>query len=166
MKRDPELDKIRGLRVKECRKKRGLTQKQLADRIGCSKQTISNIETASKSRGLTLYYATKISHALDANADYLMAVTDSADGISSKFYAYTQKDCFVRLNIIYELLQSYHFVEKVTRYPIMDKNQIVYSWGMEITLKNGKVVRLAKADAISVFDALVDFMGFQLHKLL
>lgn len=42
--------------LKEAREKKGLTQQELADRIGCQRQTILKIETSKYSPGLDILY--------------------------------------------------------------------------------------------------------------
>ncbi len=67
---DNEQIKQMGKRIKECRKKKKLTQSQLADILGISTDQVSNIELG-KSACKTdhIYLLTQV---LDISADYLL----------------------------------------------------------------------------------------------
>lgn len=60
-----------GLRIKEMRLKRGLTQDRLAELVGCNVSHISNIENNYTKLSLNVLFA--ISNALDTSIDYLLS---------------------------------------------------------------------------------------------
>ena len=59
-----------GGRISACRKDKRLTQEQLAERIGVSLQTVSNIECGKKAARPE--NIAKICNALDSTADYIL----------------------------------------------------------------------------------------------
>ncbi len=59
-----------GLRIKESRRKRNITAEKLAELVGVSVQTISNIENGRK--GVSLKVFLKICENLKTSADYLL----------------------------------------------------------------------------------------------
>jgi len=61
-------DSERGERIRLARKRKGLTQKQLARSIGCSQSNISLIE---KGRIFNLFLAIKLMQVLGVDEDYL-----------------------------------------------------------------------------------------------
>lgn len=61
-------------RIKELRKERGLTQKQLAELVGCSQPMIVLWE--SEKCEPTATAIVKLSEALECSADYLLGKTD------------------------------------------------------------------------------------------
>lgn len=61
---------IMGDRVKELRKKRRLTQEQLAEKIGVSLQYVSEIERGLSMPSMQVFL--KLLEVLDASADYLL----------------------------------------------------------------------------------------------
>ncbi|PLT21535.1 XRE family transcriptional regulator [Psychrobacter sp. MES7-P7E] len=61
-----------GLRVKEAREHRGLTQGELADKIGWSQQALSTLEKRDSKKSA---YASPIAKALDIDIDWLMGGT-------------------------------------------------------------------------------------------
>ena len=61
---------IMGDRVKELRKKRRLTQEQLAEKIGISLQYVSEIERGLSMPSMQVFL--KLLEVLDASADYLL----------------------------------------------------------------------------------------------
>ena len=60
-----------GMRIKEVRLKRGLTQDRLAELVGCNVSHVSNIENNYTKLSLNVLFA--ISNALDTSIDYLLA---------------------------------------------------------------------------------------------
>lgn len=62
-------DKL-GLRIKEIRKQKGLTQEQLAEIVGCNTSHISNIENNHTKVSLNVLLT--IANALDTTIDYLI----------------------------------------------------------------------------------------------
>ena len=77
---DPEhiqvLDKVEfGLRVRKKREALQMTKATLAEKIGSSVETISNIEGAHK--GTTLNRLLRLSIALETSPNYLLAVADN-----------------------------------------------------------------------------------------
>lgn len=60
-----------GIRIKELRLKRGLTQENLAEMVGCNVSHISNIENNYTKLSLNVLFA--IANALNTSIDYLLA---------------------------------------------------------------------------------------------
>lgn len=65
---------MNGYRLREIRESRGLTQKDLADRVGMSDQQIYRYE--SDKTDATGEALTKLSKALEVSADYLLGLVD------------------------------------------------------------------------------------------
>ncbi|EHD4919976.1 helix-turn-helix domain-containing protein [Listeria monocytogenes] len=77
-----------GDRIKNARKSKNLTQKQLADKLGASSQVISNFE-----RGYTEIPASTIidiARVLEVSVDYLLA--DNSHKEDKKYWELTEKD--------------------------------------------------------------------------
>ena len=72
-------------RLRQLRKNKKLTQKQLADKLGVAKSTVSSLETGG-SPSLDLLH--DLSIALDAKVEYLLGLEDrqwiSVDGLSER----------------------------------------------------------------------------------
>ncbi|WP_371374831.1 helix-turn-helix domain-containing protein [Sporomusa aerivorans] len=66
---------ITGIRVKQLRKNKGLTQKQLADMINVSPQVISNWERA-YTPGISHDDLSRLASVLDTTTDYLTGISD------------------------------------------------------------------------------------------
>ena len=65
------MDKLTmGDRIKETRKKRGLTQEQLAEKLDISVEYVSQIERGMKIPSMQIFI--KLVEALDVSADYLL----------------------------------------------------------------------------------------------
>ena len=67
-RREMNWDKKRGARIRTAREMNNLTQRQLADRVGCAQSNISLIE---KGRVFSLSLALKIMEVLGIDEDYL-----------------------------------------------------------------------------------------------
>ncbi len=70
-----EEKNITGVRIKQLRNNKGLTQKQLADMVSVSPQVISNWERA-YTPGITQDDLSRLAAALDTTADYLTGITN------------------------------------------------------------------------------------------
>jgi transcriptional regulator with XRE-family HTH domain len=60
-----------GERIKDCRSKIGMTQQELADAVGISRNSLSRIETSAVPN-MTVYTAMRIAHALGITMDFLV----------------------------------------------------------------------------------------------
>lgn len=60
-----------GERIKDCRSKIGMTQQELADAVGISRNSMSRIETSAVPN-MTVYTAMRIAHALGITIDFLV----------------------------------------------------------------------------------------------
>jgi transcriptional regulator with XRE-family HTH domain len=60
-----------GERIKDCRSKIGMTQQELADAVGISRNSMSRIETSAVPN-MTVYTAMRIAHALGITMDFLV----------------------------------------------------------------------------------------------
>lgn len=60
-----------GERIKDCRSKIGMTQQELADAVGISRNSMSRIET-SVVPNMTVHTAMRIAHALGITMDFLV----------------------------------------------------------------------------------------------
>ncbi len=63
-----------GLRIREARKRMGLKQKQLADRLGVTKETISRYESNVQTPSLSK--VTRLASCLHTSVDYLLGLED------------------------------------------------------------------------------------------
>lgn len=72
-------------RVKEARKKAGLNQAELAERLGVGQNTVSNYENATGNKGSApkLETAAKIAEVLNVSLDWLVGLGTSTNGASS-----------------------------------------------------------------------------------
>mgnify|MGYP000918786148 FL=1 len=66
------MGKTIGQRIKELREKKGLTQKELSDLVGCAQTTIAGWE-ALANRGPGKKFITQVAQALEVSVDYLLA---------------------------------------------------------------------------------------------
>lgn len=60
-----------GERIKDCRSKIGMTQQELADAVGISRNSMSRIETSAVPN-MTVYTAMRIAKALGISMDFLV----------------------------------------------------------------------------------------------
>ena len=67
-------EKRAGSRIKELREEMGLTQKQLADKIGIARNTITQYELGIAS--MSVRVLTLLIQTLDTTAEYLLGLTD------------------------------------------------------------------------------------------
>ena len=72
--KDINLNKLSGLRLKQCRELRKLTQEQLAEKVGFNSKYISMLENSK--RNIDWDNAHKFANVLDVSADYLMGMSD------------------------------------------------------------------------------------------
>ncbi|MBQ8030752.1 MAG: helix-turn-helix transcriptional regulator, partial [Butyrivibrio sp.] len=81
-----------GMKIKDLRLKRGLTQDQLSELVGCNISHISNIENNYTKLSLNILLA--IANALDTTIDYLLATqyTGTSSGLDSAIIK-ALKDC-------------------------------------------------------------------------
>lgn len=70
MQKEVDYEKL-GIRIKEVRLKRGLTQDNLAEMVGCNTSHISNIENNYTKLSLNVLLA--IANSLDVSIDYLLS---------------------------------------------------------------------------------------------
>lgn len=74
---DTELNKKRAARLKECRKKKGITQEQLADLLGYQNgQTIYNWESCKRPMPTDIDTIKRMAKSLDVNYRYLLCESD------------------------------------------------------------------------------------------
>ena len=78
-----DLTKTIGLRIKEKREARGLSQKELAEKIGVTPSAINQYESSAK-RPSTEYLA-KIALELSTETDYLLGITNKDDEVVVAF---------------------------------------------------------------------------------
>lgn len=76
-----ELHRKIAERVRQARRGRGLSQEQLAERIGVQPETVSRYETGSVPLSLTMLY--RVSDALDVPVDSLLVV-DQGRGLDDR----------------------------------------------------------------------------------
>ncbi|MGG3737226.1 helix-turn-helix domain-containing protein [Aeribacillus pallidus] len=69
------ITKVIGERLRELRKKRGLTLQEAADRIGVARSTYSGYESNYRQPPLEILY--NIAEVLQTSADYLLGLTDN-----------------------------------------------------------------------------------------
>jgi repressor LexA len=67
-------------RLRELRRAKGLTQEDLAVRLGTSRSTVAGYEAPSKEREPDLAVVRKIAHLFDVTVDYLTGVSDEPRG--------------------------------------------------------------------------------------
>ena len=81
-----------GMKIKDLRLKRGLTQDQLSELVGCNISHISNIENNYTKLSLNILLA--IANALDTTIDYLLTTqyTGTSSGLDSAIIK-ALKDC-------------------------------------------------------------------------
>jgi transcriptional regulator with XRE-family HTH domain len=60
-----------GERIKDCRSKIGMTQQELADAVGISRNSLFRIEKSAVPN-MTVYTAMRIAHALGITMDFLV----------------------------------------------------------------------------------------------
>ena len=80
-----EVDyKALGVRIKEVRLNRGLTQDNLAEMVGCNTSHISNIENSYTKLSLNVLLA--IANSLDTSVDYLLCnqVNDTSSALNKE----------------------------------------------------------------------------------
>lgn len=80
-----EVDyKALGVRIKEVRLNRGLTQDNLAEMVGCNTSHISNIENSYTKLSLNVLLA--IANSLDTSVDYLLynQVNDTSSALNKE----------------------------------------------------------------------------------
>ena len=65
---------IFGTRILELRKRDGLSQAQLGEKVGLSHKAISTIESGT--RGTTIDKLTELAYVFRVSADYLLGITD------------------------------------------------------------------------------------------
>lgn len=81
-----------GRKVKMARKRRGLTQQDLAERVDCSPTYVSYIESGLKSMGLGTFVL--IANSLNVSADELLAdVLENTIRVSNHSFAGLLADC-------------------------------------------------------------------------
>ena len=80
-----------GMRIKEIRLKRELTQDNLAEMVGCNTSHISNIENNYTKLSLNVLIA--ISNALDVSVDYLLSnqYKDTSSALDNEILRVLQK---------------------------------------------------------------------------
>ena len=105
--RDVDFVKV-GARIRLLRSEKGWTQKELAEKIGCSNTHMSHIETGENKVSLTLLL--RLSYALEVSMDYLLLDTPYArpEGIIDEGIARKLKRCssttLVTVNRIIDVL--------------------------------------------------------------
>lgn len=72
---DVDFKKV-GARIRKLRNEKGLTQEQLSEKIGCSNNHMSHVETAQNKVSLTLLL--RLSYALEVSLDYFLLDTPYA----------------------------------------------------------------------------------------
>lgn len=88
-----------GIRLRECREAAGMTQKQLADEIHTTYQSISNIERGE--RRLTVDNARAAAKVLNVRMEYLLCEDDIRTSLDSRLsFVKETKDLCIALNII------------------------------------------------------------------
>ncbi|MDR1674350.1 MAG: helix-turn-helix domain-containing protein [Oscillospiraceae bacterium] len=99
--------KILGLRIKEMRKLKGLTQEQLAEMTDLSANFIAKIE--SNNSTVSLISLVKIANILDSSIDYLLCNTGSSGAgetdilINNMLKTFDEQDKSLLINIIREI---------------------------------------------------------------
>lgn len=106
MKRD--LSEV-GSRIKKARKSKGISQVELADKLGISVSHISNIENGKKNVGLDIFI--DITDALDISADWLLNGTSDSSALIPEqaiqlFADCTESEIQTLLNVAREVKHS------------------------------------------------------------
>lgn len=97
-----------GNRIKECRKRAGLTQEQLSERIGLSKNHISGIERGLNQPTIGFLLSLYLSIGCSPNEILLGIPTQEVDEITSKIQRLSAKDQEFIANIIDLILHKEH----------------------------------------------------------
>ncbi len=139
-----------GKLIKESRKKRGMTQKQLADAIGVSTVTIQNYEN--NRREPNMETLSKIGAVLK-----VFFFKFSTEEENSKLYELSQVD-------------SSHLFHVILKYMENTKNfktQLEFSFLDEITEEDTKEDKnlITTTEITEIIDKMCDFMEFEIHKL-
>ncbi|WP_346207593.1 helix-turn-helix transcriptional regulator [Caldifermentibacillus hisashii] len=87
---DIDLKNILGKRIKEVREAKGLTQPELAERIGSTDRNVSNYETGYSFPSVKVLY--QISVELDASIDYLLGLTNDPKVSNKQFHQLSAQD--------------------------------------------------------------------------
>ena len=77
---DSSLTEI-GKRIQSCRKQRGYTQEQLADRMNVSIQMVSNLERGNKA--IRIENLINLSKILDVSTDYILTGKETANDVQA-----------------------------------------------------------------------------------
>lgn len=95
-----------GSRIRECRKKTGLTQEQLAEKVNISPTYLSEIETDRKQAGRKVLCT--IAEVLDVSLDYLMYARKEHNGdIRAAEWRLLLDDCTgYERGVLYDLAKS------------------------------------------------------------
>lgn len=98
-------------RIKETRKSRDLTQKQLAERVGVGRETVANLESGKYNPSLEV--ADRIAAALDCHIYEIFPLLDSAsyyrrklDETSAEATRYTMESVFEFVSTAYDTFQD------------------------------------------------------------
>jgi len=85
------LLQILGRRLKDVREMRGLNQAELAQRVGVSRASISNLEAGKQ--GLTLETLYHLAHALDTEPRYLLPTLEEFRSAPVDMTDFVERNC-------------------------------------------------------------------------
>ena len=74
---DKEINCILGQRIRQIRKKKGLTREQLSEKLSVSTRFLANVESGKT--GVSISTLKSISIVLDTQSDYLLGIYDDTD---------------------------------------------------------------------------------------
>lgn len=135
-----------GLKIKNARKNKGLTQKQLAQILGVSVITIQNYENSRRNPSVDVLK--KISEILDVNTSVLL--NDNS--------------------FKYELINNYDFTEKILDYlgySLIEKRLLDDSYIYVLTnIKNNEKISLSAEEIDYFIIDLKDVINFEVSKLI
>lgn len=114
-----DLKNFLGKRIKEVREAKGLTQPELAERIGSTDRNVSNYETGYSFPSVKVLY--KISVELDASIDYLLGLTNDPKVSNKQFNQLSVQD----FKILDELKSEDEIYEYFTQNPKKSLKYIV-----------------------------------------
>ena len=155
-----------GHRIKVVRRKRGLTQQELAEIIGVTKLTISRWERGERSPNAEMVFA--VAKALQTTSSYLLGETDCADGYEKEnsfmlraMRQYLELSLYEAAGILGISPQTLEYLEREeSRGSIEDKTLIIKKYGIYMArLDNDSGVYQEKKQNAMDFEVLLKIMA-------
>lgn len=157
MKNKTDLNKKCGTRLKEMRKAKGLTQRELAESIPCTEQYISSLENAK--RPICELMACELARVLNVRPEYLLCIDDYKEE-TERYRSLSEKDSLMRCLTLFIDHTGYEIDELESESISKDSNLMFSSPPVEKWIIRDSQGNYNTCTRENIYELLEDIQGY------